>query len=80
MVVQKHPAVFITGIGWPLRDGCPREMRAADADGCVRREEHPPAGLAGGSALPQIVWLGPVEAGLEEPQVARLVCHDEPFR
>jgi aspartate--ammonia ligase len=31
-VLQKYPAVFITGIGWPLRDGYPHEMRAADYD------------------------------------------------
>ncbi len=31
-VLQEHPAVFIIGIGWPLRDGYPHEMRAADYD------------------------------------------------
>jgi aspartate--ammonia ligase len=31
-VLQKFPAVFIVGIGWPLRDGYPHEMRAADYD------------------------------------------------
>ena len=31
-VLQKYPAVFIIGIGWPLRDGYPHEMRAADYD------------------------------------------------
>jgi aspartate--ammonia ligase len=31
-VLQEHPAIFITGIGWPLRDGYPHEMRAADYD------------------------------------------------
>jgi aspartate--ammonia ligase len=30
--VKKHPAVFIIGIGWPLKDGYPHEMRAADYD------------------------------------------------
>ena len=29
---EKAPAVFIIGIGWPLRDGYPHEMRAADYD------------------------------------------------
>jgi len=29
------PAVFITGIGWPLKDGYPHEMRAADYDDWV---------------------------------------------
>jgi aspartate--ammonia ligase len=32
LVVQKYPAVFIIGIGWPLKDGYPHEMRAADYD------------------------------------------------
>jgi aspartate--ammonia ligase len=31
-VLQRYPAVFITGIGWPLADGYPHEMRAADYD------------------------------------------------
>ena len=31
-VLQKYPAIFILGIGWPLRDGYPHEMRAADYD------------------------------------------------
>ncbi len=35
LLVQKHPAVFIVGIGWPLKDGYPHEMRAADYDDWV---------------------------------------------
>ena len=31
-IVQAYPAIFIYGIGWPLRDGYPHEMRAADYD------------------------------------------------
>jgi aspartate--ammonia ligase len=31
-VLQKYPAVFIIGIGYPLNDGYPHEMRAADYD------------------------------------------------
>jgi len=34
-LVQKYPAVFILGIGWPLKDGYPHEMRAADYDDWV---------------------------------------------
>jgi aspartate--ammonia ligase len=34
-VLQKFPAIFIIGIGWPLRDGYPHEMRAADYDDWV---------------------------------------------
>ena len=31
-LLQEHPAVFIAGIGWPLDDGYPHELRAADYD------------------------------------------------
>lgn len=31
-IIQEHPAIFIYGIGWPLKDGYPHEMRAADYD------------------------------------------------
>ncbi len=31
-ILQDFPAVFIYGIGWPLADGYPHEMRAADYD------------------------------------------------
>jgi len=34
-VLQKYPAIFIIGIGWPLTDGLPHEMRAADYDDWV---------------------------------------------
>ena len=34
-VLQKYPAIFILGIGWPLADGMPHEMRAADYDDWV---------------------------------------------
>jgi aspartate--ammonia ligase len=30
--LQEHPAVFVYGIGWPLADGLPHELRAADYD------------------------------------------------
>jgi len=32
LLLQRYPAVFIIGIGWPLQDGLPHEMRAADYD------------------------------------------------
>jgi aspartate--ammonia ligase len=32
ILTEKSPAVFIIGIGWPLKDGYPHEMRAADYD------------------------------------------------
>ncbi|MBI5571855.1 MAG: aspartate--ammonia ligase [Desulfomonile tiedjei] len=31
-ILQEYQAVFICGIGWPLKDGYPHEMRAADYD------------------------------------------------
>ena len=31
-VLQEHPAIFVYGIGWPLADGLPHELRAADYD------------------------------------------------
>jgi aspartate--ammonia ligase len=34
-LIQEHPAVFIIGIGWVLKDGYPHEMRAADYDDWV---------------------------------------------
>jgi aspartate--ammonia ligase len=30
--LQEYPGIFIYGIGWPLKDGYPHEMRAADYD------------------------------------------------
>ena len=34
-LLQEYPAVFIYGIGWPLEDGYPHELRAADYDDWV---------------------------------------------
>ncbi|MFV1959323.1 MAG: aspartate--ammonia ligase [Planctomycetota bacterium] len=31
-ILQEYPAVFITGIGYPLEDGYPHELRAVDYD------------------------------------------------
>jgi aspartate--ammonia ligase len=31
-ILQDYPAIFIIGVGWPLDDGYPHEMRAADYD------------------------------------------------
>jgi len=50
-LVQKYPAVFIIGIGWPLKDGYPHELRAADYDDWVTETKspdgHPMHGLNG---------------------------------
>jgi len=32
LLLEHAPAVFIIGIGWPLKDGYPHELRAADYD------------------------------------------------
>jgi aspartate--ammonia ligase len=34
-ILKEHSAIFIYGIGWPLADGYPHEMRAADYDDWV---------------------------------------------
>ena len=34
-LLQEHPAVFLIGIGWVLKDGYPHELRAADYDDWV---------------------------------------------
>ena len=34
-IIQEFPAVFIIGVGWPLKDGYPHEMRATDYDDWV---------------------------------------------
>jgi aspartate--ammonia ligase len=35
ILTEKYPAIFIAGIGWPLKDGYPHEMRATDYDDWV---------------------------------------------
>ena len=39
-ILQKYPAIFIIGIGWPLADGLPHENRAADYDDWVTDTHH----------------------------------------
>jgi aspartate--ammonia ligase len=50
-LLQEYPAVFIYGIGWPLADGYPHELRAADYDDWVTpttsRDGRPMHGLNG---------------------------------
>ena len=50
-ILQEYPGVFIYGIGWPLKDGFPHEMRAADYDDWVTetisRDGRPMHGLNG---------------------------------
>jgi aspartate--ammonia ligase len=47
VILQKYPALFLIGIGWPLKDGYPHDMRAADYDDWItdtssetRRDTH----------------------------------------
>jgi aspartate--ammonia ligase len=51
MILQEHPAVFVYGIGWPLADGLPHELRAADYDDwsteTLSRDGRPMHGLNG---------------------------------
>jgi len=50
-VLQKYPAIFIYGVGYPLDDGLPHEMRAADYDDWITpttsKEGKPTHGLNG---------------------------------
>lgn len=50
-VIQKYPAIFIYGVGYPLKDGYPHEMRAADYDDwiteTVSKDGRPMHGLNG---------------------------------
>ena len=50
-LLREHPAVFIYGIGWPLADGLPHELRAADYDDwsteTTSRDGRPMHGLNG---------------------------------
>ncbi len=56
LILQKHPAVFIIGIGWPLKDGYPHEMRAADYDDWVTPTTMPSGGQAHGLNGDILVW------------------------
>lgn len=50
-ILQEYPAVFILGVGWPLKDGYPHEMRAADYDDwiteTISKDGRPMHGLNG---------------------------------
>ncbi len=55
-VVRKYPAIFIVGIGWPLEDGYPHEMRAADYDDWVTPTTTPSGKPAHGLNGDILVW------------------------
>jgi len=50
-ILQEYPAIFIYGVGWPLKDGFPHENRAADYDDwvteTVSKDGRPMHGLNG---------------------------------
>ena len=55
-ILQKHPAVFIIGIGWTLKDGYPHEMRAADYDDWVTETPSEAGRLTHGLNGDILVW------------------------
>lgn len=55
-ILQKYPAVFLLGIGWPLADGFPHEMRAADYDDWVTEVPLPDGRIGHGLNGDILVW------------------------
>ena len=55
-ILQRYPAVFIIGIGWPLKDGYPHEMRAGDYDDWVTETRSADGGLKHGLNGDILVW------------------------
>lgn len=55
-ILQKHPAVFIIGVGWTLKDGYPHELRAADYDDWVTETRTPDGRLMHGLNGDILVW------------------------
>jgi aspartate--ammonia ligase len=55
-ILQDYPALFIVGIGWPLEDGYPHEMRAADYDDWVTPTEGPDGRTFHGLNGDILVW------------------------
>lgn len=55
-ILQEYPALFIIGIGYPLEDGYPHEMRAADYDDWVTEIKHPNERITHGINGDILVW------------------------
>jgi aspartate--ammonia ligase len=55
-ILQKYPAIFIIGIGWPLKDGYPHEMRAADYDDWVTETKSKQGRIMHGLNGDILVW------------------------
>jgi len=56
LTLQQYPAIFIIGIGWPLADGYPHEMRAADYDDWVTETKSEDGRLRHGLNGDILVW------------------------
>ena len=54
--LQKHPAIFIIGVGWTLKDGYPHELRAADYDDWVTETRTKDGRLMHGLNGDILVW------------------------
>lgn len=55
-IIQEYPAIFIIGIGYPLDDGYPHEMRAADYDDWVTEIKHKDGKITHGLNGDILVW------------------------
>ena len=55
-VLQKYPAIFIIGVGYPLKDGYPHEMRAADYDDWITEVKHKDGKITHGLNGDILVW------------------------
>ncbi|UCD06616.1 MAG: aspartate--ammonia ligase [candidate division WOR-3 bacterium] len=55
-VLQKYPAIFIIGVGYPLKDGYPHEMRAADYDDWITEVKHKDGKTTHGLNGDILVW------------------------
>ena len=55
-LLRRHPAVFLIGIGWPLADGHPHEMRAADYDDWSTEVKMPDGRVGHGLNGDILVW------------------------
>jgi aspartate--ammonia ligase len=55
-ILQEHPAVFIVGIGYPLANGYPHELRAADYDDWVTETKRSDGRIYHGLNGDILVW------------------------
>ena len=55
-LLKEHPAVFVIGIGWVLKNGHPHEMRAADYDDWVTETKSKGGAVTHGLNGDILVW------------------------